>query len=262
MASRKLNKTRFAARADLTPVKLSRLLKGEQKACAQDIQKLIINLDLPKKDACLLTQLSIGTRKNDGWRGDRATVPKWFRIVHETELDATEIRNWTPHSLPGPLQSELLVLSLYQLDGAVDMTPQVRMREARKKLFGSRHLKRYDCVVGESFFNHLPLQHSREVAYDQICHLRDAIPRERALSFRVLPISAEVRFLYPEYLVLHFEHDPLDFVFIEHLTRGITIPPGKEMDQYLTLWREISDAALSPRQTAEFLTARAELLRP
>ncbi len=255
-----------ARRTGLTQVKITRIEKQVSPVDLAEIRRVVSVLGLPEPEAKLVLSLASAcqkTEKKEPWAGVRAAVAPWFRQVFETEGDATRIRNWNSETLPGPLQSDAFVRSLHSLDGATDTTSApVNMRKRRKDLFTSPHLTAYECILGEGFFTRLPHMHNREVAHDQLIHLAHLLDTHPALSLRLLPFDAPLRHLDANFLVMNFHYSPIDYVYVEHLTGGTYLDPGKDMDVYLDEWDKLTKAALDEPSTLEWLTAKAESLAP
>lgn len=253
---RGLKQTQVAKKADCTQATITRYEGSLEPINLKVFERIAAVLRLGSAETHELAGLAVHSAGKSAWSGERRAVAEWLRIVYDTECDARRILNWYSERLPGPLQSEHFMLALYDLEGATDVTPQIAMRQQRRTLFDSTTLREYRCVIGQGFFERMPHQLGRAAAHDQVCHLLE-LGRRPNIFIQVLPFTARIRYLEPDFMVLNFAEPEIDLAFVEHLVGGENITERDEVDEFIQEWARISAAAWDVYQTRSYLTGLA-----
>jgi hypothetical protein len=190
----------------------------------------------------------------------RAPVPGYAHRYIEAEGEAREILTWHELRLPGPLQSEHVMLSQFSSANAIDVAPFVRERMRRKAIFGQPQLRRYGCVLAEEALHRVHATFGREVMLDQIDQLlrlndpADAkAEADDRTAIQILPATTPIAHLPVDFSIVTFADEGRGFVYVEHVAGG-HYPKSKEsLAKARNAWDELHDAALDRQPTNDFL---------
>jgi hypothetical protein len=202
----------------------------------------------------------VALNAGEPWWGPRAVVPPYARRYLELEQIAAEILSWHELRIPGPLQSTQFMLRQLNTAGKIDVTPYVRNRESRRKLFHQPQLRRYHCVVAEEAFRRAAYGLGWAAVCDQIDYLLaindPTNPRQLADSrttISLLPVESTLSYVENDFSLLHFIDPAHSIVYIEHVAGAQYMNSTSAVDKAVAAWRAVERAALDRRATQERL---------
>ncbi len=248
------------------------LLIGYSQANIQKIEAADIGIDPDRVAAVILaTGVDHGTAERMRelaryaavgmpYADTRAPVPSYAHRYIEAEGEAREILTWHELRLPGPLQSEHVMLSQFRSANAIDVAPFVRDRMRRKAIFSQPQLERYGCVLAEEALHRVHATFGREVMLDQIdqlLRLNDPSGRKSEADSRtaihILLATTPITHLPVDFSIVTFGDGDRGFVYVEHVAGG-HYPKSKEsLAKARNAWDELHTAALDRQPTNDFL---------
>lgn len=194
-----------------------------------------------------------------GWWSIYA-LPEWLAVYVGLEHDATEVRELALESIPGLLQTEGYMRTLYTIDVRLSETEITKRLPARlqrqERLIGDDPLK-LTTVVSEAAL--VRCARDRRVAVDQLAQLveRAGWPN---IELRVLPFDAGLHVgMNGPFSLLSFPDDLLaDVAYQEYVVGGHVIDNPSIVSQLDTLFNELRSQALG---TDESLAMIAQLAK-
>jgi hypothetical protein len=194
-----------------------------------------------------------------GWWSTYA-LPEWLAVYVGLEHDATEVRELALESIPGLLQTEGYMRTLYTIDVRLSETEVNKRLPARlqrqERLTGDDPLK-LTAVVSEGAL--LRCARDRRVAADQLTQLveRAAWPN---IELRVLPFDAGLHVgMNGPFSLLSFPDDLLaDVAYQEYVVGGHVIDNESIVSQLTTLFSELRSQALGPNESLALIAQLAK----
>lgn len=241
----------------ITPSKLSRIESGFVRAKPEDVKALttLYGTDSPTVERLLLQVKA--ARAPQWWTG--FVGPDWDSALSyhlQLETEAQRIESWTIDLVPGLLQTDDYVRALVggRPDVDVEQTERrVQLRAARRSRVERGDLEVWS-VIGEAAF-HQVVGGVKTLAA-QMRYLADL----DYATIQVMPFTAGAHpGLGSSFHLLHFPDWP-STLYQETITRGIYEDERSVVDAHRQTMTRIQATAMSPRDSRDFLLARAEEL--
>lgn len=190
--------------------------------------------------------------------------PEWFREFRELEQVATDIVSWQQSRIPGLLQAEHYMWA--QFKTANQANPQeanalFRARKQRQDVLNQANLVSYRAVLGEEALMRMPGGENTILAMQQAQSVLKLIQTNSRVSIQVLPFDAKLSCPPPGFTIMQLPVDPQTRAFVEH-SAGIDMHTDRaSLKQFSEDWHTLVSAALTCRETWDFLQTRVAALQ-
>jgi hypothetical protein len=238
--------------------KIQKMESGTTEISATDLDQIIDTLAVQPRTAATMRDLVQASRLIDPWSGERVHVPTYARWMIDAEKDAVEVLCWHEARIPGPLQSDHYMLTLFGSGrkGEIDVTPHYRNRKQRREVLRGPQLRRYSCVLGEESLRRARASLGRGPALDQIDFLlRLAEPNstsdvaDERTTISLLPLDADVPYVPNDFSLIRLPESGHSFVYVESVC-GADYHRGEEaLTKAQNAWHELHQAALDTEGT-------------
>lgn len=241
-----------------TQSKIQKIEAGSVRVAAGTVEDIITHLHADPDTASRMRILVEYSAANEPWTNEGALVPRYLRRYMEEELLATEILSWHELRIPGPIQSEQYMLQQCRAEKRIDVTPFVRNRMRRKRVFHQPQLRCYQCVLAEEVLHRTASGLGRDTARDQIDHLLainhpdDTTLADERTSVHLLSTDAAIPYLNNDFSLLHYA-DRQSLLYIEHVAGAQYLQKNTAIKQASTAWQHVTAAALDREATKKLL---------
>ena len=176
---------------DLSQTKISRLERGKvQRPRIGDVRALLELYGVTGGDSEALLDLTRGSRGRGWWNSYSDLLPSWFHGYVGLEAEAAELINFEPQLIPGLLQTEEYIRTLYQaLPGSKndDVERQIKVRLLRQDALHRGNPLKLWAIVDEAALRR-PFG-GNAVMREQLEHLVEASTWPNVV-LQVLPFDA------------------------------------------------------------------------
>ncbi|MEU6445012.1 helix-turn-helix transcriptional regulator [Streptomyces sp. NPDC047046] len=191
--------------------------------------------------------------KRDWWSGEGPVLDDALKDFMTLEVDSELIRAYECSVVPGLLQTEGYMRRVF----ATRWTPEkeeemVRVRFKRQELLEDEGAFRFRAVID------VPVLHriagGRHVVIDQLNHLLEMSEHSK-VTIQILPLEAALSMeqRVPHYILSQRGEPPVDVVWLEHLSGGTLLEQRSDVAFYLSLWDELTAAAMSAKQSLDYV---------
>jgi transcriptional regulator with XRE-family HTH domain len=234
--------------------KVSRIETGQVSATPRDVRDMLelYKVDHDHKEALL--QFARRARKRGWWEAysDTLVVP-----LVGLETAANEIRQYDNMVVPGLLQTRDYAVRIIS-ETRPDLSPAQKerwtdLRMARKQLFSQADPPEISIVL-EEYVLRRPVG-GRAVMREQLHYLATAVLP--TVTLQVLPLAVgEHPAMSGAFTIYSFAepNDP-DVVYLEHSVGDVYLQSAEGAQRYTDAFKRLRSAALSPDDSAAFLTA-------
>jgi Domain of unknown function (DUF5753) len=204
-------------------VTISRLESGEARTSNEIWDRIRANLTLTEVESRRMEELrKLGEVGRPG-KIRPVHMADYVKKLAKLELDAAEILCVHELRIPGPLQSDHFCHAMLGSAGRADVAPAVHLRQQRRKVFVSQHLRRFHCVLFEEAFHFNARLLGPTCVLDQIDfllrlmrgELTDPMIDERT-QIRLLPRDGAKPYPAGDSTILRFDGGERDLLYIEH----------------------------------------------
>lgn len=242
--------------------KVNKIESGAVSVKTAELKRLLELFGAGRAESDLMLELASSSSTQRGqWSGYRSAIPQWFRTFTDLEPAATEVLSWHGERIPGPLQSEHYMLTQFTEDRVADVTPLVRNRLDRRKVFDLDRPPYYRFILGEGAFHRMPGGAQPAVALDQVEHLLQLERRYPRVFVHVLPFDVRLPFVPNDFTIMRFGDGTKDFIFVEHVAGGLYIDDDQDFELFVDAWDRLRGAALERHDTVDHLRALADRFR-
>ncbi|MFJ2632492.1 helix-turn-helix domain-containing protein [Streptomyces sp. NPDC087422] len=192
------------------------------------------------------------------WHGYGEVMPTWFQTYVGLEESAALIRTFEVQFVHGLLQTEDYIRSVIRLGHPEAAVPwverRVGLRLERQKLLVSEQAPHFVAVMDEGALRR-PFG-GRQVMIDQVRHILEAAERPN-VDVRILPFATGGHAAGGgAFTLLSFpESDLPDLVYLEQLTGALYIDKPDEVVEYQKAMNALSDVALTPTASLDWLNS-------
>lgn len=241
--------------------KISRMELGQVGFKRRDVADLLTLYgvgDDAEREAVLALAAQANAR--GWWHGFADLMPGWFEVFVGLEEAASVIRVYEAQFIPGLLQSEdyarAVIRDGYPLATAEEIERRVRLRMNRARLVHHPEPPRIWAIVDEAAVRRQP--GGPAVMRAQLEHLV-ALCRLPHVTVQVAPFARGGPAAAGPFTILRFAEPELpDIVYLEQLTGAAYLDKREDLDAYATVADQLAVRALSPAETAAFLTRMIE----
>lgn len=254
--------TRAAKELGCGQAKINKIEKTLVKIGREELDKLIRLYGVPEDEAAKLRELAALDQRDSPERTKHTNTLTAFGELIERELEAREIRCWHSERIPGPLQSQMYVLTMYEAEfaaGKANVTRVLREWEARRNVFTVDNPPRYLVILSESALRRMPGGGAAtQLRVDQAEYLLTLMDRYEQLDVRILTFDAEIPYVDSDFQHLEFlGEEPCEFFYIEYPGGSRKCKAAHELEECRKHWTALLEAALDRAQSREFLNRLA-----
>jgi transcriptional regulator with XRE-family HTH domain len=233
--------------------KLSRIETARFGVSISDLGRLLtyygVDVDV---HAELLTAAAEDSGVAGAWIVRAGGTPRRQREVSAVESRVLRMRQYHPVVIPGQLQSREYSRALAAAAGFPNPDEIASRRAQRQDLLNAQDAPEYDALIDERSIWRWP--GSSSVIQGQIHHLiaRAELPK---VSVRVLPMGGHASAIgLSPFLIYDFrgEASPTT-VLVETLTTDLYLSAGEDVSRYVDLFAGLSDDALAPSESIDYL---------
>jgi transcriptional regulator with XRE-family HTH domain len=242
---------------ECSPAKISRLETGQVGARIQDVRDLLDCYGVSGGERDTLLDLVRQSRQKGWWHRYADMIPEDFQTYIGLEDEASRIRTYQTHLVPGLLQTEAYsrILMTNRRDTPLDEVDRgLSLRTTRQQILDRGEPPHLWAVIDESVLRR-PVG-GPDVMAEQYRHLATLAARPN-ITVQILPFSAEAHpgLNFP-FSILTFT-DPADasVAFTETLTAAYYIDKAEEVGRYLAEFDRIRADALNPADSLAVITS-------
>lgn len=247
-----------AAHFGWSQAKISRMEAAVNRPTVRDVGDLLELYQAPREVCDELLQLAAvaATRETTWWNDYAGTLSIRTRQRTALEADATKIRHFSPHAVPGLLQTAEYARAVFQVSG-VELTRDnidlsVAFRAIRRE-FVMQNSPDYQVVVTEGALRWRP--GSADVQRNQLRSLLD----ESQMGSRVMVRVAtgypwDGVYPQPDLTIYEFGDPGVPAIgYVETPTGYMEIERATELQYYQDHFRILEESALDARESARFI---------
>ncbi|NGO70537.1 helix-turn-helix domain-containing protein [Streptomyces boncukensis] len=200
-----------------------------------------------------LRRLAKDIHKVDWWSGESSLLDQGLKDFLMLEADSELVRVYEPAVLPGLLQTDAYMRSLFEAGSEPEKTEtNARARLKRRELLDNHRDFRVRAVIDVPALHRLG--ESPGLAREQWEHIL-TVGRRRNVQIQCLPLEARIplRQYAPFTLCTLRGEPPLDVVWLEHMSGGTLLEQHPDVQLYLQAWDDLTAAALSPSETRHYI---------
>lgn len=247
-----------------SPSKISRIETGQTAPGATDLRRLLDLYEVSGTQRGRLEQLGLSAGQRGWWDAYADTLGPEYTALIALEAEAESVRWYSPMLVPGLLQTERYAREVIRSGlliappGEVERRVQVKMTRQRV-LTGSSPLQ-LSVVLDEAAI--LRTVGGADVMREQMAHLAQ-MAAQPTVTVQVLPLTAGA---HPattgEFTILGFpDLIAPDVVYLENMTSDLYVEREAEVYRYGMAFDRLRELALTPQQSAQLITDRADNIR-
>lgn len=240
--------------------KISRLELGQTRVTVAEVKMLLEFYGADPAHIDVMLSLARDCNQRGRWDGHRAAHREWFRMLVDLEAGAEQIRQAQPEIVPGILQVEPYIRTIYaqsrRCRTPAEIDDRVQARLERQEIFAKAEPPRMAFVLQESCLHRQV--GDPEVMRLQLSHLVEVAAMPNVI-LQVLPFDAKT---YASGITRHFTiltigtsglASPLDFVYIESHDDARYLDDKAAVRGYMDIWDGLTAAALGPVESVELI---------
>ncbi|MEU6228151.1 helix-turn-helix transcriptional regulator [Streptomyces sp. NPDC047042] len=240
---------------DVTPLTIRRMELAKVKWKLPYIQTLLGAYGVPADEAKTFLALAKEANQPGWWHRYRDALPAWFSAMVSLEEEASLIRAYEPHYIPGLLQTEDYARTVLRagLRGAdEELERRVAVRMERQKLLSGSQPPELWVVMDETVLRR-PMV-APDVMRMQIDRLIEVIDLPH-IKLQIMPFGLCVHEgMYGPFHVFRFPHEEIsDIVYAENLVGAVYLDEYDDVTTYQEALDRMCAQALPVQRTAEFL---------
>ncbi len=261
-----LNHLELARSIGVDRSKISRLENGRVSPDINDVMKLLEALGVGGAEWTSLLTIAQDAATRGWWDSGARVMGERQALYADLEAGAAGIREYQPSSVPGLLQTaeyaraRLLVPGVMPA-GEATVEGVLEGRAGRQRMLRRPGAPSYELLIDEAAVRRPSAP--PPVMREQLAHLA-AQAAEENVTVRVLPIEAVVRDYQtlPGALSLYTYPDLGDPVVaaIESITTDVIVTDSVQVVRYAERYDLLAEVALSPGDSAEFISQAATKL--
>jgi transcriptional regulator with XRE-family HTH domain len=246
-----------AAALAVSPLAVRRIEQGQVRWKIPYIKLLLEEYGVTGEEASTFLQLTAEANQPGWWYRYRDALPSWFRAFVSLEEEASLIRSYEPHYVPGLLQTEdyartVLRAGLRNADEEVER--RVALRAQRQKLLTQPGAPDLWVVMDETALRRRVAP--PDVMRAQIERLIDAVAMPN-IRLQVIPFALCVHEgMYGPFHIFRFGYSELpDIVYVENVLGAIYLDQYDDVAAFQEALDRMSAQALPLHRTEAFLDA-------
>jgi len=255
-----LDLAQVAADIDVNASTVSRIERGLHQSDQETMKALFNRYHLTFDQQRELLDLAAEAFRSGWWLEYGDVLHDVFAV---TEDEAHQILSFQSQVVPGLLQTDAYARALFA-DGLAapdtwetdDLERRVRARRERRAILDRINPPQLHAVLGETAIRQQV--GGTDVMRAQLRHLMEMGQREN-VTLQVLPYSAGAHAgLGGPFIIFEFDHEDYpDVVHTENLSGSAYSESKTAVQRFRLAWGSVTDAALTPSKSAEFIAALA-----
>ncbi|WP_188284182.1 helix-turn-helix domain-containing protein [Streptomyces sp. CBMA29] len=251
---------------DVAPLTIRRMELAKGKWKLPYVKTLLEEYGVPGDEARTFLALVREANQPGWWHRYRDALPAWFSGYVSLEEEASLIRAYEPHYIPGLLQTEEYALTVlragvHDAEEKVDQEVErrVAVRRQRQHLLTSANPPELWVVMDETVFRR-PMVPA-EIMRAQIDRLIEAAEQPN-IKLQVMPFGiCAHEGMYGSFHIFRFPHEEIsDIVYVENLVGAVYLDEYDDVTTFQEALDRMCAHALPVQRTGEFLGAiRKEL---
>ena len=245
-----------AAVLSLTPLAIRRMEQGQVKWRLPYIKLLLADYGVPGDDARAFLAMATEANQPGWWYRYRDALPDWFRAFVSLEEEASFMRAYEPHYVPGPLQTENYARTVLRAgirdDAEIERRVQLRMERQHRLLRPGG--PEFWIVMDETVLRR-PVAPPK-VMQEQIDRLIEAAALPN-ITLQVVPFALFVHEgMYGPFHIFRFPFDELqDIVYVETVFGAFYVDQTDDVSAFGEAFDRMSAQAPPPQRTEAILSA-------
>jgi transcriptional regulator with XRE-family HTH domain len=240
---------------DVSTLAIRRMEQGQVRWKIPYIRALLDEYGVTGEEAQTFVTLTLEANQPGWWYRYRDVLPPWFKAYVSLEEEATLIRGYEPHFVPGLLQTEAYagtVLSAGPHDTGEELERRVALRLERQKLLTQQRAPELWIVIDETVLRR-PVA-PPEVMRDQIYHLMQAAAMPK-VKLQVIPFARCVHEgMYGPFTLFRFPHPELpDIVYLENVLGAVYLDQYDDVTAFHSALDRLCAQALPLNRTESYL---------
>ncbi|GAX58380.1 helix-turn-helix domain-containing protein [Streptomyces olivochromogenes] len=240
---------------DVTPLTIRRMELAKGKWKLPYIQTLLGAYGVPADEARTFLALAKEANQPGWWHRHRDAMPTWFSAYVSLEEEASLIRVYEPHYVPGLLQTEDYARTILRagLHGAKEEAERrVVVRMERQKLLSRPQPPELWVVMDETVLRRPMVP--PDVMRMQIDRLIEATDLPH-IKLQIMPFGlCAHEGMYGPFHIFRFPHEEIsDIAYIENLVGAVYLDEYDDVTNYQAALDRMCAQALPVQRTGEFL---------
>ncbi|MEV0700779.1 helix-turn-helix transcriptional regulator [Saccharopolyspora sp. NPDC050389] len=250
--------------AGLTSTTISRIEGGKQTILTRNVRLLCQCYEVGASMLDTLIRLAEESNERGWWTDFSDSLPDWFESFVGLESDAEEVWRYSPNFIDGLLQTpEYAAAFLELVPKATEkiIKQQVDFRRARQDRVNREDSPtKLRVVLDEAALRRTV--GGVDAMRDQIGHLVELAERPN-ITIQVVPFDAGAYLgMQSPFHLLRFAEgfDDMDAVYLENQRGAIWMERPTDIKYYIRLFERMTEVALAPDETADFMDSLASSL--
>lgn len=243
-----------AGMLDVSVLAVRRIEQGQVKWKLPYIRVLLEEYGVSGQEAAEFLGLAAEANRPGWWHRYRDVLPDWFRAFVSLEEEATLIRAYEPHYVPGLLQTEGYARAVLGagLRDSGEIERRLAMRMQRQELLARPGGPELWVVMDETVLRR-PVA-PPEVMQDQVDRLIDAVVMPN-VRLQVVPFALCVHEgMYGPFHIFRFPFPELpDIAYAENVLGAVYLDQYDDVTAFAEALDRMSAQALPPQRTEAFL---------
>jgi transcriptional regulator with XRE-family HTH domain len=241
---------------DVTPLTIRRMENSEVGFKLPYVRLLLEMYGVRGGDADQFIELVKAANRPGWWHRYRDAVPSWFSAYVSLEDEASLIRTYEPHYVPGLLQTEDYargVLGAGAHNNVAELDRRVALRVKRQQLLTKSDAPMLWILMEESVLRR-PVGASPGVMRAQLDHLLEATALPN-VTLQLMPFAIGPHLgAFGPFHLFRFDLTELpDIVYTENLTGAVYLDRRPDSAAYLEVLDNLAARAASVHETRAFL---------
>ncbi|MCF3962523.1 helix-turn-helix domain-containing protein [Streptomyces fuscigenes] len=241
---------------DVTPLTIRRIENSEVGLKLPYVRLLLGLYGVRGAEAEQFTDLVKAANRPGWWHRYRDALPGWFSAYVSLEDEASLIRTYEPHYVPGLLQTEEYargVLGAGVHATAAELDRRVALRVKRQQLLTKSDAPMLWILMEEGVLRR-PVGTSPDVMRAQVDHLLEATALPN-VTLQLMPFEIGPHLgAFGPFHLFRFDLTELpDIVYTENLTGAVYLDRRPDSSAYLEVLDNLSARAASVHETRAFL---------
>lgn len=244
-----------AAVLSLSPLAIRRIEQGQVKWKLPYIKMLLEEYGVDPGEARVFIALAMEANRPGWWYPYRDALPDWFRAFVTLEEEASLIRAYEPHYVPGIMQTEGYARAVLRagVRDSDEIERRVALRLQRQRELLQRGGTEFWAVIDETVLRRSAAE--PEVMRAQVDHLIELVALPN-VKLQVIPFGLFVHeAMYGPFYIFRFPFPELqDIAYIENVTGSGYVDQHDSVAVFVEALDRISAQAPPPQRTEAFLT--------
>lgn len=245
-----------AACLGVSVLAIRRIEQGQVKWKMPYIRLLLEEYGVPGEDAKVFLELAAEANRPGWWYRYRDVLPDWFRAFVSLEEEASLMRAYEPHYIPGLLQTEEYARTVLRagLRDEHEIERRVELRMERKRRLVQQNGPDFWVVMDETVLRRPVV--TPKVMRDQIDHLIEVVALP-TITIQVIPFALYVHEgMYGPFQIFRFPFKELqDIVYVETVLGSFYVDQYDDVTAFQAALDRMSALAPPPKRTEALLGA-------